>query len=302
MILDQNRKLIEYTRHLYSGPEKPTLDNLVDTLATHALLDRKGRDQSQIGFINDFVFGTFVGQIISESSAEKIEKDISVYMIELAVTAYRVQNLKNKSTLWDKIQPIINKVQISTVFTFDIYLKGTLKRNYIEISIYDISIFKITFIDFKIESSIFINCSFKNCTFQTNNIYNTSFINCNFDGCTIFESGFLDDKNGITTIKCKQENCMVLVEDNTPYLVDKEDLITEKEVLERIWTISASKGHHIIRLIKYFGDQNKKKITKTLKSLEDKGYISLRGSFIQFEINKLHLVKEIIDTNNEISS
>jgi len=66
IIKDQNTKLLDYTRTLYTGLDRPTIDNLVDTLATHALLDRKGRDESQIGFINDFVLGIFIGEIICE--------------------------------------------------------------------------------------------------------------------------------------------------------------------------------------------------------------------------------------------
>ena len=101
IIKDLNLKVLEYSRTLYTGQNKPSVENLIDTLATHALLDRKGREESQIGFINDFVLGVFVGEIICESSIEKIEKDYSFYMLDLACTAYKVQNKKNKLLLWD---------------------------------------------------------------------------------------------------------------------------------------------------------------------------------------------------------
>jgi hypothetical protein len=302
IVLEQNRKLIEYTRSLYSGPEKPSLENLVDTLSTHALLDRKGRDQSQIGFINDFVLGTFVGQIIADTPIEKIEKEFSVYMIELAVTAYRVQTPRVKGGLWEKINSVLHKFQPSIIFTFDAYLKRALQRDYSEISIYDHTFFHINLIGFQVDSSVFINCNFKNCFFESNKFSNTSFINCVFDNCSVIDAELIDDKNGITAIKCKQEHCSILIEDIPSYTEERQELVTEleKEVLHRLWSTSLNKVHHILKLMQFFSGQNKKNISKSLKSLEEKGYITIRGSFVHFEINKIYLIKEILAISHEI--
>ena len=118
IILDTNKKQLEYTRSLYSAVERPSLDSLVDTLSNHALLDRKGRDQSQIGFINDFVFGIFIGHILMQYETEKLEKDVSKYMVELAVTAYRVHNKQEKGKLWNKLLPLLFQVY----FVYHLYL------------------------------------------------------------------------------------------------------------------------------------------------------------------------------------
>lgn len=302
IVLDQNRKLIEYTRSLYSGVEKPTLENLVDTLCTHALLDRKGRDQSQIGFVNDFVLGTFVGEIMADTAIEKIEMEFSAYMIELAVTAYRVQNTKNKNQLWDKLQRVHYKFQPSTIFSFDIYLKKHPQQDYAEISIYDHTFFNAEFNTFEIKSSIFINCHFRDCEFNVDCFCNSSFINCTFENCEIKNAEFIDEKNGNTAIKCSQIGCSILVQENVFYIDDREDLVSslEKAVLRRLWTISNTKGHHIIKLMHFFGEQSRRNVGNALKSLEEQGYITIRGSFIHFAINKIYTIKEILEINHEL--
>jgi hypothetical protein len=301
MIYDTNKKLLEYTITLYSGEDKQTIESLVGTLATHALLDRRGRDQNQIGFINDFVLGTFIGKILLESS-EKIDKGYSAYMIELAVTAYRVQNKRYKSILWLKIQDVLNKFQNVTIFSFDIYLKESLVRNYSELSIYDLSFFNINFHTYSISSSVFLNCHFKNCSFQSNNLFGVSFINCTFENCIISDASALDGKNEVTCIKCQQIKCSILIERNPHFESEGQSLVNdlEKEILQKLWGISLTKGHHIVKLTGCFGKGNTKEVYINLKTLEEKGLIDIRGIHVYFITNKIPIIKEILGVNNEI--
>lgn len=301
MIFDTNKRLIEYTISLYSGEDRQTVDSLVGTLATHALLDRKGRDENQIGFINDFVLGTFVGQILLEPSI-RIEKGYSAYMIELAVTAYRVQNRKNKSILWLKIQNVLNKFQSVTIFTFDIYLKESLVRDYIELSIYDISFFNIVFQTHSISSSVFLNCYFKNCVFESRNLHGVSFINCTFDNCSISDDITIDGKNEITAIKCKQLKCSILIERNPHFELEEHSLVNslEREILIKLSDISLSKGHHIVKLTGCFEKSKSKDIYMSLKKLEEKGLIDVNGIHVRFVTNKIPVIKKIIGLNNEV--
>jgi DNA-binding transcriptional ArsR family regulator len=301
IILDTNKKLLEYTKSLYGGDDKHTVDTLVDSLATHALLDRKGRHQNEIGFINDFVLGTFIGQIIIDPHIDKIEKTYSAYMIELAVTAYRVQSKKNKAILWTKIQDILGKFQGEAIFSFDIYLKESLVRNYSELSIFDLSFFNIRFENFKVSSSVFVNCYFKNCIFEIECLHGVSFINCTFSNCTVKDGEHIDGKNEVTAIKCTQEKCSILIEDVTQFELDKPSLVNdlEKEILSKVWNISNTKGHHIVKLTGCF-DKNKREIYGHLKSLEEKGLIDIRGIHVYFITNKIPLVKEILGITNDI--
>ncbi len=296
IILDTNKKLLEYTKTLYSGDDKHNIETLVDSLATHALLDRKGRDQNQIGFINDFVLGTFIGQIIVEPHVEKIDTNYSAYMLELAVTAYRVQTKKSKSILWTKIQNVLNKFNKEAVFSFDIYLKESLVRNYSELSIYEMSFYNIYFKKYSISSSVFLNCLFKNCDFEIENFKGISFINCTFENCRVLDSQHIDGKNEIIAIKCCQLNCSILIENVSQFEAEEPSLINdfEREILQKLWSISNTKGHHIVRLTNCFEKNKSKKIYKTLKTLEEKHFVEIKGIHVYFVTNKIPQIKEIL--------
>lgn len=292
IIKDQNFKLLEYTRSLYSGQNKPTLESLVDTLATHALLDRKGREESQIGFINDFVLGILIGEIICESSIEKIEKDYSYYMLDLACTAYKVQNRKNKYSLWEKVNSVRNKLQPISIFNYDITLREGLVRDYDNLSIWDSSYFNIDFKGYTISNSIFLNCFFKNCVFDISILKGISFVECTFDNCSVLSGEYLDSSKEISTIKTKLLDCYIIENYNYPPKDEKKifnDL--EIEILKTIWTMSEAKSHHIVQILNIFNNISSKTIVYTLNELEEHEYIYIRNKHVSFNINKLPIIK-----------
>lgn len=296
IILETNKKLLEYTKTLYGSDNRHTINSLVDSLATHALLDRKGRNQNEIGFINDFVLGTFIGQIIEAVPDAKIGKEYSAYMIELAVTAYRVQSRKKKNILWSKIQINSSKYSNETIFTFDIYLKESLARNYSELTINEMSFYNIQFCEYSIDSSAFLNCYFKNCSFTVALLQGVSFINCLFDNCYILDAEYIDGKNEITTIKCTQEDCSILIEEGSSFEVDEISLVSdfEKEILSKLWSISNTKGHHITKLANCFGQNKRRVIYKNLSYLQARGLLDIRGIHVYFVTNKISIIKEIL--------
>jgi len=301
IILETNKKLLDYTKTLYPSDDRHTIDSLVDSLATHALLDRKGSNQNQIGFINDFVLGTFIGQIIETATEEKIEQEYSPYMIELAVTSYRVQGRTKKAILWDKIQINLPKFGNESVFAFDIYLKETLVRNYSELTIYEMSFFNIYFKDNSINSSVFLNCFFKNCTFEVLLLHGISFINCRFDNCSVSDDIYIDGRNENTTIKCSQENCSILIEKGVRIEAGSSIVNDfEKEILRKLWSISNSKGHHVVKLSHCFEKSKRRFIYKSLQDLQEKGFLDIRGIHVYFVTNKISDIKEILEIPNEL--
>lgn len=302
IILDTNKRLLEYTKTLYPSDDRHTIDSLVDSLATHALLDRKGSNQNQIGFINDFVLGTFIGQIIETATEEKIEQEYSPYMIELAVTSYRVQGRRKKGILWNKIQINLAKFGNESVFAFDVYLKEALVRNYSELTIYEMSFYNIHFKDYSIDSSVFLNCFFKNCTFEVDLLQGVSFINCMFDNCRVNNDTYIDGRNDNTTIKCTQENCAILIEKGTRIETESSSIVNEfeKEILRKLWSISNSKGHHVVKLSHCFEKSNRRLIYKSLEDLQGKGFLDTRGIHVYFVTNKIPEIKEILEIANEL--
>lgn len=292
IIKDQNSKLLEYTRSLYSGQNKPTLENLIDTLATHALLDRKGRDEAQIGFINDFVLGILIGEIICESTIEKIEKDYSYYMLDLACTAYKVQNRKNKLLLWEKVNKVKHKLQPISVFNYDIILSEGLARDYTDLSIGDYTFFNIRFVGYEIRDTVFLTCYFKNCFFDVSIFKGVSFVDCTFDTCTVNDGIYLDSSKEVSIIKCGLKECKIIEKFHYPPSDDYQmftDL--ETDILRKLMSISMSKTSHIVQLFHSYDKSQVKSVASTLDDLASRDFIKIRGNHIVFNINKLHIVK-----------
>lgn len=293
IIIDQNRELLEKTVALYSGNK--TIELIADKLITHALLDRRG--QERIGFINDFVFGTFIGEIMSETSVKNIEKYFSAYMVEIGATAYRVQTTANKSSLWEKINALHYKFENSTLFNFDVTLQGKLLRNYHQTIFHSISVFKVNFDDtHSISSSVFINCKFKRCDFWIEAFESVSFIECYFEDCKA--NKHLDDGSNITTIKCFQKNSKLLyynsytehkAGDILVEELEENRLLAELYQLEEIF-----KSQRLIHLMKRYAKHEHKLVARTIDSLVTKKIVSVSGLDIFIEMNKLSEVEKRI--------
>lgn len=291
IIRDQNFKLLEYTRTLYSGQEKPSLDNLVDTLATHALLDRKGRDDSQIGFINDFVFGILIGEIICETSVEIISRDYSFYMLDLACTAYKVQNRENKYSLWAKVNDVKEKLQPVSIFNYDIILREKLVRDYQELTIYDTTFFNIKFEEFDVKNTVFLNSYFKNCYFDIEILKGISFVDCTFDNCMVANGLYIDSGSQVSTVKCKLKDCQIL--ENYTYHNDQAILFTEfeSEIIRKTMEISDARSQHIMHLLHRFDKSQHKNVMRSIDALVDREFMKLRGGQVSININKLPIIR-----------
>jgi hypothetical protein len=295
IILDENKNILEKAIKLYSSDKN--IEWLADKLITHALLDRKGKDENEVGFINEFVFGTFIGEIMCELSPTEVEKVFSSYMVELGATAYRVQNKDNKKLLWNIIETLKHRFESSTLFTFDTTLKGKLERNFEQTVFQSSNIFNIKFnTDYSISSSVFINCRFKNCTFYKNAFESISFIECIFDECIVEGINYVNDYANSYLIKCHQTNCNVI-----SYLIEDEglnkDINTEFEnkILKALYLLeNEHKSQRLLHVMKQFNKSEQRIIGLLIEKMESEKLIKVIGSNMFIEINKLQYVKERI--------
>jgi hypothetical protein len=294
LILDENKSILEDALKLY--PSDKNVEWIADKLITHALLDRKGKDEDEVGLINEFIFGIFIGEIMSEASPSEVENSFSSYMVELGATAYRVQNNEHKELLWNKIETIKNKFEISTLFTFDTSLKGRIERDYDQTIFHSSNIFKIEFNnEFKITSSVFINCKFKKCTFYPQVFDSVSFIECVFDNCSVNGIEFLNYYNNSYYIKCFQKDCKVLFFKTNDEFDSNVLIELENKILYELFFIT--NGHRTQRLIYIMKKFNKSEhhiISTLIEKLEKEKIIKVIGSDMYIEINKTQYVKERI--------
>lgn len=294
IIIDENKDILEDAIKLY--PNDKNIEWLADKLITHALLDRKGKDEDEVGFINEFVFGIFIGEIMSELSPKEIDKTFSSYMVELGATAYRVQNKENKDVLWNKIDALRDKFEKSTLFSFDTTLRGKIERNYENTIFQSLNIFKIEFNSKNtITSSVFINCKFKNCVFLPQAFDSVSFIECSFDNCVIKDNAYLNDYNNSIVIKCTQEDCNVLTDLNNEVKELNEIEKIENKILKELLKISNEyKAQKLLYLMRRIKKADQRIVASVIEKLEKEKVIQVTGFDVFIEINKVPYVKERI--------
>jgi len=162
--------------------------------------------------------------------------------------------------------------------------------------------YNIHFKDYSIKSSVFLNCLFKNCSFQIELLQGVSFINCKFDNCIVDDDVYIDGKNENIAIKCTQENCSILIEQGFKVAPETSSVVNnfEKEILSKLWNISNSKGHHVLQLSNCFEKSNRREIYRNIQGLAEKGFLDVRGIHVYFVTNKIQEIKEILEITNDL--
>ena len=107
---------------------------------------------------------------------------------------------------------------------------------------------------------------------------------------------YLDASKEISIIKSKLVECQILENYNYPNYDETHtfnDL--EIDILKRIWNISGTKSQHVLQVFQSFEKNQSKIVAGALNGLEVRGFIQIRGSHINFNINKLQIVKRELE-------
>lgn len=174
---------LQDVRSRYSPEEKKDIEDIAHTLSNHALLDRNSEDD-RIGFINDFVFGYYVGRsIVSFKDQEWAGDEL---FIEVAVQSFSSQFDCEKEMLWKKLTWVSQLVSDQYRMSIQSRLIKKIEGDYSGTSINDMHFENIELLKTgKLKDSIICNCTFVNVTFYVNNISNCSFVDCKFFDCII---------------------------------------------------------------------------------------------------------------------
>lgn len=210
LIQDFNIQLFNEYLGSIQDDTKFTHEELADTLTNHALLDR--RDNDNIGFINDFVFGTLIGMNLETGKFQlhhnNPEDILSQDFASLALEAYKEQTVSHKQSLWNVLHDIPFQYDSSFEFIKDYYLLGKIKEDdFTDFIIDDLKIKNLCFVNpVFFEKGIFTNCIFIKCTFDITCFHHTSFTNCNFYDCHWISKPHQDGVENIMMAGCEANN------------------------------------------------------------------------------------------------
>lgn len=284
-IKDKVGHLINEVRKLYSAKDRPTIDKLATTLSNHAFFDRCSGDDSQIEFINEFVFGNYISEnIISESNWLSDDERF----VEPAVQSYVPRSRVERARLWAGLSEMKMFLDASSRMRSEWLLTGRIvESSYDDVEISSVDFRSCGFFqdDGAIKNSVFNRCSFNECSFNFVKFFDVTFIDCSFWDCV---HGGLHGEAAF--YNCKSNNSFVSLDNQDEEFHPEADLTdVEVYILTRMWPIGSptiERLHHFIGVILKTDEFSKKDILRGIKSLKRKKILREANNVNFIEINK----------------
>ncbi len=302
-IKDYNQKLLQRSLKLYIAEEKPSMEDLVETLSNHVFLDRK--PNGDVGIVNDFIFGHLVGEnLILEKYQEHYERFEEVIPQDFArksIDSFKIQNRENKESLWKIYNEENFNYDIGFYFDLDYIFSKQPSRHYQNLFVFDREIFDLNFTgDCNFESSAFSSVNFHNCEFDINKFNDTSFQNCSFYDCKLISKKSNKVYSDFALFACNSNNDFVSIilnlfennNSNSNKLVRKK-ILTEEIVLKQFFQVDgikprARKFSYIKKSLKDFDD---KEINKVIDSLKSKDFLHFKDDVGFITREAIHYLK-----------
>ena len=296
-ILDRNSELIEETIKSYPRDEVPTTDELVNKLASHAILDRSHESGQGIGFVNEFSLGNFCAECVLEEKNGEWTGDQR--FIEPCVMSYTPRSEEKRKALWDALKFRMEFEYPETRITSSVLLTDELSINMEGDSVSDVTVKNAVMGNgYILKNTIFINCMFVDVEMNAKSFNEVSFVNCLFYGCSTTDSDF---DQTVHFLNSSSDNDFISVIDENDSEAEEvdEDRECEVFVLEKFWP----KGRESFikhRPIGGLCTTNKRyktnDILAAINRLKVRGILKVpdKVSFVELNINEISNIKEIL--------
>lgn len=298
-ILKVNGKLLDEAVQAYSASERPTRESISHKLASHALLDRSVREPNKIGFVNEFVFGNFIGETVLNTQ-DWLNDDLR--FIEPAVVAFQPRAQEAKDALWEKLRNSVEFLPISDRIDITVRMRNAIdfplssdEANGLELTGIGIGTNSIS--DFQ-----FNECIFRNCEFHTTNLNNVTFLNCKYYGNQIvgvISSQSIHVLGGIGDADFIEKLVAVAKYVSGEIEPDRRQLL-ERFILEKFWPVGRANIAFKLRPIKVVCAHAKEFLThelyNTINLLKKDGILKvpLQSGWIEINHDRLHDICEIL--------
>lgn len=235
-IFDQEQKLLLSVLDRYPADQRPSIDQLINKLIIHAFFDRKADNEHQIGFVNDFILGSFIGSNLIDDGDSWFGTE---RFIDFVLTSYMPRSKSTKNSIYEILnRNLLKYLSIEKQVFIDNYLFGSINRN-LENHFFKGLEFRYRFNNNK----DIIDCIFSDCEFYEVDLVkdvkdscNIYFINCNFFDCNL-NTDMIENGNATFT------NCQFIPEidlsilDNQPTIdiAENNEELYKRKVLEKFW-------------------------------------------------------------------
>jgi hypothetical protein len=299
IILEKFEKLLYATSDKYPSDQKPTIDGLLSKLTMHAFLDRKSDTNKQLGFVNDFIFGTFIGEDLKDKKEQWWTT--SERYVDYLLTAYSPRSVETRREIYGLLaQTVLKYLGPHKQILIDNYLFGGINHDLSGEFIENLEFRNIFSYDCYIKDCFFSNCIFHDVSFDFSKVENTHFINCTFYNCDI--------QNDAPLPQSSFNNCVFDPVLFSSYeITDKEEDTEpvnkyEKSVLERFWPPGRERftANRVISTLRMgVSAQEITEIDSAIDALlKREVIIQRRGQYsIELNIAKLNEIKKILNRN-----
>lgn len=302
LILENNQPLIDRTRKLYSVETRPTTDELVNKLTSHALLDRKGKDFQGIGFVNEFVLGNFCAVNAINDATQEWDGDKR--FIEPAIQSFLPRSNEDKNILWESLKFVLEFINGTDKVKYNLMLTDKIRMDLDGDTVEELTLNSSKFGDeANIRDSVFISCKFIECSFFIEKMNNVTFINCDFYQCSVVDDIGLGNET-IHFAGCNDDNDFKALINNDVEQLDIDNNIHEFSacdihVLEKFYP-RGSQMFYKHRAIGAICSQNKSfnhyEILTSIEKLKKRGYLSIpdKRSFLELNIDLIGDIKSAL--------
>lgn len=299
-LIESEIALLEETRAKYSPEERPEIEELAIKLSNHAFLDRISSDD-RIGFINDFVLGSYVGKSILEfSGSEWVGEEL---FIEVAIEAFASKPNEIRKELWGKLGWVIDAISDQNRISFESRLLAKVVGCYKDSTVNDTLFEGVEFFSQgRLEGTTLCNCVFRDCTIYADNIYNCCFVDCSFYQCRITGTRAVEIPSIFLGCQGETEEIMSMLTETA-----MKDNATEtansvwKFILEKFWPVGKESITFAHRPLAIFYGKNDRNITPeavatAIDELRKDGYLvsANKKSWIGLNITRLGDIANII--------
>lgn len=300
-----NVELLERTKLAYRQGQRPTVEELATKLSSHALLDKRGSDDQQVGFVNDFVLGTLLGDAIKSNEVRPMETGDLELFVDFAVTAYAAQAEEDRRVLWDRLSDVTELFDVNRQFQVDVALMGTTRRDF-----KDAAFVGLTIEDAEIGSEkrftdcIFIDCSFRRVRVKGEMLTAVTFLNCSFYELRVDATASAESP--IRLIACRgDEESLSRLDELSTYVPVVEESESEQEayeraILENFWPkgrASPSRSKLLRTLYRGHSKHEYEHIGLAIERLRKQGLISIRSDQADLNPDKMDLIKNYLGRN-----
>ncbi|HDZ04988.1 hypothetical protein LCGC14_0080490 [marine sediment metagenome] len=285
-IKDYNQKLLQNSLKQYIAEEKPSIEDLIETLSNHVFLDRK--PNGDVGIINDFIFGYLIGENLIlekyQEHYENFEKIIPQDFATKAMESFKIQSKRKKENLWGIFNDEEFNYDIGFYFDLDYTFSKQPNREYKNLFVLDRELSDLNFIEnCSFKSSAFSSIIFNNCQFDINLFFDTSFQNCSFYDCSIINQKTNKPYSDFALFTCTSNNDFVsnilnLFENQTDEKIKEKTSLSEKMVLNHFFQVDGIKprARKFSYIKKSLSEYHDKEINKVIDSLKSKNYLHFK--------------------------